>query len=101
MVNSFFPPSPHYLPEGGLAAANTEVLLLSMVVMPALAIEMVCCSIACMENVWQLAEMTRMEDSNRDIDKSVNGDEQEHNGVKLPTSENRVGTLKAGGLDVI
>ncbi len=35
-----------HLPEGGLAAASTEVLLLSMVVMPALAMEMVCCSMA-------------------------------------------------------
>ena len=35
------------LPEGGLAAASTLVLLLSMVVMPALAMEMVCCSMAC------------------------------------------------------
>ena len=36
-----------YLPEGGLAAARTEVRDLSMVVMPALAMEIVCCSIAC------------------------------------------------------
>lgn len=36
-----------HLPEGGFAAARTEVLLLSMVVMPALAILIVCCSMAC------------------------------------------------------
>lgn len=35
------------LPDGGLAAASTEVRDLSMVVMPALAMEMVCCSMAC------------------------------------------------------
>ena len=35
------------LPEGGLAAASTEVRDFSMVVMPALAMEMVCCSMAC------------------------------------------------------
>ena len=36
-----------HLPEGGLAAAKTEVLDLSMVVIPALAMEIVCCSMAC------------------------------------------------------
>ena len=36
-----------HLPEGGFAAARTDVLDLSMVVMPALATEMVCCSMAC------------------------------------------------------
>ena len=36
----------YYLPEGGLAAASTEVRLRSWAVMPALATEMVCCSIA-------------------------------------------------------
>ena len=35
-----------HLPLGGLAAASTLVRLLSTVVMPALAMEMVCCSIA-------------------------------------------------------
>jgi len=35
-----------YLPNTGLAAASTEVLEFRMVVMPALAIEIVCCSIA-------------------------------------------------------
>ena len=40
------PPHAPHLPEGGLAAASTDVLLLSMVVMPALAMEMVCCSMA-------------------------------------------------------
>ena len=38
-----------YRPDGGLAAASTEVLDLSMVVMPAFATEMVCCSMACMQ----------------------------------------------------
>ena len=36
-----------HLPEGGFAAARTDVLDLSMVVIPALATEMVCCSMAC------------------------------------------------------
>ena len=36
-----------YLPDGGLAAASTDARDLSMVVMPALAMEMVCCSMAC------------------------------------------------------
>ncbi len=35
-----------YLPEGGLAAASTAVLELRTVVIPALAMEIVCCSIA-------------------------------------------------------
>ena len=35
-----------YLPNTGFAAASTLVLELRMVVMPALAIEIVCCSIA-------------------------------------------------------
>ena len=35
-----------YRPDGGFAAANTEVRELRTVVIPALAIEMVCCSIA-------------------------------------------------------
>ena len=34
------------LPDGGLAAASTEVLDFNIVVMPALATEIVCCSIA-------------------------------------------------------
>lgn len=38
-----------YLPEGGLAAARTEVRDLSMVVIPALAMEIVCCSMACVK----------------------------------------------------
>lgn len=38
------------LPEGGLAAASTEVRDFSMVVMPALAMEMVCCSMACTQH---------------------------------------------------
>ena len=35
-----------YRPKMGFAAASTDVLAFKMVVMPALAIEMVCCSIA-------------------------------------------------------
>lgn len=34
-----------YLPKRGLAAASTEVRALRLVVIPALAIETVCCSI--------------------------------------------------------
>ena len=37
-----------HLPDGGLAAARTDVLDFSMVVIPALAMDMVCCSMACM-----------------------------------------------------
>lgn len=33
-----------YLPNSGLAAANIDTLALRLVVMPAFAIEMVCCS---------------------------------------------------------
>ena len=40
-----------YRPDGGLAAASTEVLDFSMVVMPAFATEMVCCSMACMRGL--------------------------------------------------
>jgi hypothetical protein len=36
-----------YLPYAGLAAARTDVRALSVVVMPALAIDTVCCSITC------------------------------------------------------
>ncbi len=36
-----------YRPDGGLAAASTAARLFSIVVMPALAMEMVCCSMAC------------------------------------------------------
>lgn len=45
-----------HLPEGGFAAARTEVLLLSMVVMPALAILIVCCSMACQaqKHSWKI-----------------------------------------------
>ena len=50
MLPSLCPRSSH-LPEGGLAAASTEVRDLSIVVMPALAIEMVCCSMACQVGV--------------------------------------------------
>lgn len=42
-----------YRPEGGLAAASTEVRLRSIVVMPALAMEMVCCSMACLRITMQ------------------------------------------------
>lgn len=35
-----------YRPDGGLAAASTEVLELRTVVIPALAMDMVCCSMA-------------------------------------------------------
>jgi hypothetical protein len=47
------------LPEGGLAAASTLVRLLSMVVMPALAMEMVCCSMACSMGTESWEEIVR------------------------------------------
>ena len=37
-----------HLPMRGLAAARIDVRALSVVVMPALAMEIVCCSITCM-----------------------------------------------------
>ena len=45
-----------HLPEGGLAAARTDVRDLSMVVMPALAMEMVCCSMACSRGIESCKE---------------------------------------------
>jgi len=49
VMRSMFSPTSFkssYLPNIGLAAASTEALQLSTVVMPALATEIVCCSIA-------------------------------------------------------
>ena len=49
-----------YLPEGGLAAARTDVLDLSIVVIPAFATEIVCCSMA-----WTTGQLLKQSISSR------------------------------------